>query len=343
MIVSTHQYPDKALVAKGFHLPIAHRFRHFADEVRLPSNKTIKDIQVWPLRGRIRDLAKYDFPVVMLTNNSRRFLPSLLEHYRQLGATRFLVLDDQSTDGTREYLERCADVDIFLSNVRYAAAHRGRAWREALFEMHGPDRWYLNIDCDEYFVFDSFETRTIGHLARELERRGVYRCAAPMVDCYPEGKLHDAKFDGDTAAMPWTVAKMFDRSGYKLVVGRRALSLEGGVRARVFGAVAELMKYPFLYWRRGYSLATSIHQPAPFKLNFGPIYGTLLHFKFFDDVAERARAAIADNQYYDGAREYRRIASALSTEAEAILDSDISIPFKGPGDMIDHGFFASVF
>lgn len=342
MIAGSYKYPNTELVSKQFRLSLAHRFRQAADEVRYVA-KPKANLKVWPASGSIRALKNGEMPLVVLTNNSRRFVPSFLKHYRALGVHRFLVVDDKSTDGTREYLEGQPDVDVFFSNVRYADAHRGRAWREELFQLHGVDRWYLNVDCDEYLVFDSFENRTLEDLTTTLERRSIYRLAAPMVDCYPPGKINNARFDGETDVMPWKVASIFDASGYNLKVGRRALSVEGGVRVRVFGAVAELMKYPLVFWKRGYSLATSIHQPAPFKYNFGPIHAALLHFKFFDDIAARAQEAISDNQYYDGSREYRRIAMKLQESSSHSFECAMSTPFIGSKDMMERGFFAPIF
>jgi hypothetical protein len=298
----------------------------------------------FPLRREgIRPLAPTDLPLIFLAHNDRRFIPSFLKHYRGLGVTRFLCLDDQSTDGTREILATQPDVDVFRSNVRYRDAWRGRLWREALLAMHGDERWYLNLDSDEYLVYQDYESRPLRDLITALEKKGIERCTAPMIDAYPAGPLAAARFDGSSDDMPWTVAGLFDGTGYRLGRERRALTMRGGMRVRVFDAVAELIKYPLLYWRKDYSLGVSIHQPVPYQLNFGPIYGALLHFKLFSDAAEMASKAVKDNQYFDDTREYKRIQQMTEGVPGLSLACDISIPYLGSRDLVEKGFLAPVF
>lgn len=298
-------------------------------------------IRLIPQRASgLRVLRPDDVTLVVLCHDGRHFLPSFLKHYRTMGVTRFLVVDDQSTDGSREYLAVQDDVDMFVSNVRYRDASRGRIWREQLMTMHGVDRWYVNIDIDEYLIYEDCEHRKIGDFTAALDRQGILRCPAPMIDCYPDGPVDGAVFDGSTDAMPWAVAPLFDGSGYAITKTNRAFSMRGGVRSRTFEAEAELMKYPLIYWRDGDSLGVSIHQPVPYQLNFSPIFGVLLHFKFFSDMESRAKAAVSDNQYYDNAREYRKMATAMA-DGGGDLDfrSPVSIPFRGSKDLMERGFF----
>lgn len=298
--------------------------------------------RVFPLRKEgVRPLREEDLPLVFLSHNDRRFLKSFLEHYRALGVTRFLCVDDGSTDGTREALLAEPDVDVFGSDVRYREARRGRLWREALFEIHGGNRWYLNVDSDEYLVYQDCEERRLPDFIAELRKRGLWRCPAPMLDAYP-ARLEGARFDGDTDAMPWEVASLIDAEGYRLEKTARALSVRGGMRARLFNSDAELMKYPLLHWQRGCNLGISIHQPAPYKLNFAPILGALLHFKFFSDAAEMAREAVADAQYFDGSREYKRVAAVLDDSEDIQLACDHSFRYAGSDDLAARGFFESV-
>jgi hypothetical protein len=91
-------------------------------------------------------------------------------------------------------------------------------------------------------------------------------------------------------------------------------------------------------------LGISIHQPLPFHLNFAPIYGALLHFKFFSDVATVAREAVTDNQYFDGAREYKKIASTVANGSNGFsVSTNKSARYQDSHDLVKRGFIASVF
>ncbi|WP_404947004.1 glycosyltransferase family 2 protein [Rhizobium terrae] len=293
---------------------------------------------------RVRPLQPQDVPLVVLTHNDARFIPSLLRHYRRLGVTRFICVDDQSEDATRDLLFKERDVDVWLSPVRFRHAARGKLWREALFALYGSDRWYLNIDSDEYLIYDDCFNRPITDLIGELERRGENRLAAPMIDLYPPGPIDEFAFDGTDGGMPWEIANCFDRTGYHITPTLRHLSMTGGPRRRVFGEAIELMKYPLLKWDQSCSLGVSIHQPTPYQRNFPPISGVLLHFKLFSDLRSRSLAAVKDKQYFDGAAAYERMLAMLEKGAGPDFNEPVtSASFEGPEQMIEYGFMRRMF
>lgn len=311
---------------------------------RRREDKALGHVRIYLLGGGpVRPLTGNDLPLVFLTHNDRRFVRSFLAHYRALGVTRFICVDDASTDGTREALLAEPDVDVFGSTVRYRDARRGRIWRELLFALYGSDRWYLNVDSDEYLIYDDCDRRPLRDLVAALDRMGIERCPAPMLDAYPAGAISAAAFDGQDETMPWQVANMVDGSGYRLTKQRRALSLEGGMRERVFGGSLELIKYPLIYWRRDYSMGVSIHQPLPYRHNFAPIFASLLHFKFFSDAPDMARKAVADKQYYDNAAAYGVIMEKLGNDGDISLASPASFVYRDPADLVTRGFMRSPF
>ena len=115
-------------------------------------------------------------------HNGRRFLPSVLDHYRSIGVTRFVCVDDVSNDGTTDYLLKQKDVDVHFSNVRYGDAARSKTWRELLAEKYGKNRWYLNVDVDEFLFTGNNSKMTIGQYAKLLYKQGILRLPAPMID-----------------------------------------------------------------------------------------------------------------------------------------------------------------
>ncbi|TDR35685.1 glycosyltransferase family 2 protein [Aquamicrobium defluvii] len=347
--IKSINYPDPLQQSDLSRLTTLEMLRCDWDARRVLSRRRREDKELGYVRiyllggGPVRPLTGNDLPLIFLTHNDRRFVRSFLAHYRALGVTRFICVDDASADGTREALLAEPDVDVFGSTVRYRDARRGRIWRELLFAIYGPDRWYLNVDSDEYLVYEDCDHRTLPDLIEALERRGIERCPAPMLDAYPPGTIAAATFEGLDDIMPWQVASSIDGGGYRLTKERRALSLAGGMRERVFDAGLELMKYPLIYWRQGYSLGVSIHQPLPYRHNFAPIFGALLHFKFFNDAASMARKAIADQQYFNNAQAYNAIAQVLDTSDEVSFISPQSFSYAGPNDLIDRGFMQSPF
>ena len=306
---------------------------------RLKQSPRPNAIQLTMVDGRQpRPLSEDDMPLVFLSHNERRFLPAFFKYYRSMGVTRFICVDDRSTDGSREFLLKQQDADCFESDVRYREAGRGKTWREKLFHLYGYDRWYLNVDSDEFLVFESIERESVCDLSSRLLAKGIRRLPAPMIDLYPITKLDEAVFDGSDPRMPWEVATHFDGDGYLVTREKKGVNLIGGARRRVFGPNVELMKYPLIYWDRRCSLSKSIHRPLPGTFNFAPAVGCLLHFKIFSDLRENTQIAIESGQYFNGGEYYRRIQQHLDGRADIQFKYEHSVAYRGPQDLVELGF-----
>jgi glycosyltransferase involved in cell wall biosynthesis len=285
-----------------------------------------------------RPLLASDMPLIFLCRNDLSLLPAFFCHYRALGVSRFIVVDDQSSDGSREWLAAQGDADVWVSTVRYKEAKRGRLWRERLLRTYGHDRWYVNVDADEFLVYDQCDSASILQLSSWLTAHGISRMAAPMLDMYPRSGLKSADYTWGTGDMPWKVADGFDRRGYFVSIERRFMSVRGGARQRVFGADVELIKYPLIYWTSCSSLGVSIHQPIPYTSNFSTIYGVLLHFKFFSDFSERLAEAIRDGQYYNSSESYKAMQSATRESEEIRFSSSETVGYLGVEQLVALGF-----
>ncbi|MGH7339430.1 MAG: glycosyltransferase family 2 protein, partial [Candidatus Rokuibacteriota bacterium] len=289
---------------------------------------------------RVHRLGAADLPLLLVTRNQADLLRAFLRHYRDLGVTRFIVVDDQSSDGTRELLVREDDVDLWGSTVRYGAAKRGLLWMERLTSTYGLGRWYVKVDTDEFLVYDGMERHRLPALCRWLARRRERRLLAPMLDLYASGRLSAAAADPDRP--PWAVATHFDTTGYAIGVNERTTTIFGGPRARLFGVRGQLAKFPLMYWDRLTFFPRTPHAPFPYVRNFGPIAGALLHFKLFADFPARVQAAVAEGQYWQAAREYRAYASHLRDTPDPIMTTGTSAAYGGVHDLIERGFVAPI-
>lgn len=287
----------------------------------------------------VRPLAPYDLPLVLVTHNDLTLLPYFLSHYRRLGVTRFICVDDASEDGANEYLSSQGDVDLWTSPIRYAEARRGKQWREALFARYGYDRWYLNVDADEFLIYEGCESRTLPALITVLERSGSLRLAAPMIDLYPGPGNVDKPTEG---GMPWHYSNHFDAEGYEVKLDKRAISLKGGPRRRCFSETNELMKYPLLYWDRSCFLGASIHQPLPYQRNFVTSFGALLHIKFFTNYKAKIEEAAIEKQHYNGAEHYQNMMAEINRSGDLKLFHKGSIQFRDAQQMVDLGFMTKI-
>ncbi|OAP35811.1 hypothetical protein AU381_16630 [Sinorhizobium glycinis] len=298
--------------------------------------RNIEKVTITPTK-EMRPLEAADLPLIFVTHNEMALIPAFLSHYRRLGVTRFICLDDLSTDGSREYLLDQPDVDVWTSPIRFEAARRGRRWREALFECYGYNRWYLNVDSDEFLVYDQCLREPLKALIEVLEEHGIKRLPAPMLDFYPAG-------DGTSGNgnMPWHAVDHIDCSGYEIGFLKRGISVKGGPRKRLFGEDNELIKYPLIYWDKWCRFGSSIHRPLPYNRNFSPIWGVLLHFKFFTNYREKIAEAVSNKQHYNGSQHYQALQRELDNAGAIQFVGEPSIRFLNPEQLIDLGFMPTI-
>lgn len=289
--------------------------------------------------GPERPLGPLDLPLVCTVRNSAPYLPAFLRHYRALGVTRFVFVDDRSDDGTAELLGAQGDVDLLRSNVSYAQSVFGRVWRDQLYERYGRGRWYVNVDADEFLLFPDCETRGLRDFIADLERAGRLRCLAPMLDLYPAGPLRDGVFDPDRHATPMAVSGLIDGEGYDIAAEKFCLSVRGGPRARLFGMENRLSKFPVIFVDgKTQENGASIHGPLPITRNFTPVSAVLLHYKFSSaSVAEFARL-IAEGQHFDGGVFYRRMAEDPRFNDDLSLEYEGSLAVTDSMDLVRRGF-----
>src|SRR5665648_605706 len=90
--------------------------------------------------GRLREkkaaTAALGVTVISIIKDEFFYLPAFLDHYRRLGVSRFVFLDDGSSDEGPGYLMRQADCALVVSDLTYGQFVEGKKvdviWRTSL-------------------------------------------------------------------------------------------------------------------------------------------------------------------------------------------------------------------
>jgi hypothetical protein len=257
-----------------------------------------------------------DILCCLCVRNESLRLPYFLEHYRSLGVSHFLVVDNDSDDGTRNLLLGHRDVSLWHTAASYRASRFGMDWLGWLLWRYGHGHWCVTVDADELLLFPDCDRSSLPALASFLEARGLDAMGALMLELFPKGPLGEQHYKAGDA--PQTVIPYFDAYGYwaQRQPKMQNLWIQGGPRARSFFSDAPhraptLNKIPFVRWRRGYAYVNSTHNALPARLNrtydedgLEKPTGILLHTKFLPDCTQRARAEKQRGEHFAKASLY---------------------------------------
>lgn len=256
--------------------------------------------------------------------NERIRLPFFLKYYRDLGVDHFLIVDNDSTDGGREFLASQPDVSLWTTKASYRESRFGVDWLNWLTRKYGCGHWCLTVDPDEFIVYPFCDTRPLRALCDWLDSSNLRTFSAMILDMYPKGPLNAQPYaEGQN---PFEIAQYFDSGNYSIHRNwyLENLWIQGGPRMRAFfadnpEAAPALNKIPLVKWDRSLVYVDSTHMILPRGLN--RVYdewggekasGCLLHAKFLDTFAVKAAEEMLRRQHYANSQEYRAYQDSMA-------------------------------
>ena len=257
--------------------------------------------QLTPIVNRTSQIANDDILVYSTVRNEKSRLPYFLEYYRNMGVNHFLFVDNNSNDGTLDYLKQQRDVSLWTTKNSYKLSRFGVDWLAWLQIKYGHGHWCLVVDADEFLVYPFCDKRPLSDLTDWLDAKNIQSFGTLMLDMYPKGQLDAHIYQ--PGQDPFEILNWFDAGNYRSQVQPELQNLwiQGGVRDRVFFAdnptrAPTLNKTPLVKWNRRFVYVSSTHSLLPRKLNnvFDEsgkkgVSGVLLHAKFLHMVVENSR------------------------------------------------------
>ena len=282
------------------------------------------------LKARARDaaadrtwrIAPDDILCFVTFRNEVRRLPYFLRYYRDRGVRHFLIVDNNSTDGSRQYLMEQPDCSVWTTDASYKSARYGMDWINHLLGRYGHGHWCLTVDADEFLVYPFCDTRPLPALTYWLENAGIRTFGTLVLDMYPKGAVSGHPYT--PGADPFETCCWFDSGNYTFsrnwTFGN--LWIQGGPRARAFFAddpyaAPALNKIPLVKWHRRYVYVSATHMLLPRGLNLvfddrggEKATGVLMHAKFLDLFGEKAAEELVRREHYAASREYQAYAGS---------------------------------
>ncbi len=272
-----------------------------------------------------------------VVRNENDRLPWFLRYYRNLGVDRFFFVDNDSDDGTAEYLLEQPDVHVFWTDDSYGESRFGVRWLNRLTEEYGGSHWCMYIDVDEQLLYPGVEQLGLRHVTRYLEAHGHEAMRGFMLDMYAD-PLGAAEYrPGDE---PLGACSLFDRA-HRTVgqIDAPYIRIRGGMRQRVFwpsGVGPVQSKTPLFRGDRDIKLLASSHVVTPALVS--DVSCVLLHFKFLGDYAARIAEEISRGEHAAGGRQYIMYREGMEAEGpEMSVVADVTERYTGSAQLIDLG------
>lgn len=276
-------------------------------------------------------LLRNNLIVISVMRNENVILRHFLNHYRKIGVKTFIVADNCSDDGTREYLLSQDDVIVYSVDTEYKESHYGVSWQQAILANHCVNKWVVVADADEFLIFPDMENKKLEIFIAKIEQFGANCIKLGMVDMYPFKDLASADFQNHS---PFSVAKWFDKKPFQdwlLNSGcfSNNVNWTSSLRHRI-DTYAEpnsfvsqkfaLVKYkPWMRFSEGFHCASSV------KIHNS--HAWFAHFKYHAGFKEKVNTEILRKQHFKDAKEYKRYASLLAERNDDFGDQNLSIEY----------------
>ena len=314
--------------AKGQELGVwqSYRLRLQRKRWRIRAFRKRRDLR--SVADRTDRIRSDDILVFCTMRNERVRLPYFLNYYRDMGVGHFVFVDNDSTDGSLDFLSSQPDVSVWHTRASYKRSRFGVDWLNWLQWKYAHGHWCLVVDPDEFLVYPFCDTRPLRALTDWLDASSIKSFSAMLLDMYPKGRLDDQPYleGGD----PMEIASWFDSGNYTLKKNKKFgnLWIQGGPRSRVFfrnepDKAPALNKIPLVKWDKRYTYVSSTHMLLPRGLN--QVYdewggekasGVLLHAKFLDTFTDKAAEELKRAQHYSASVEYRAYADSLKDDPD---------------------------
>lgn len=283
--------------------------------------------------NRFKQLLDNEFYVVAVMRNEMVILDHFLNHYRSMGVKTFIVADNCSDDGTREFLNEQPDVILYSVSTQYKQSHYGVSWQQAILANHCIGKWVLVADADEFLVCPDGTKNQLSTFIEEAEAQEADCVRIEMIDMYPYGDLSEADFNKNS---PFEVAPWHDEepltewrlgSGYYSNRPSFVSSLRHRIDKNAEPNAFTSQKYALFKYRPWIRLSQGIHDIAGVRV-YSSKKAWFAHFKYHAGFKDKVMEEIQRKQHYDGAKEYKRYASMLAEAGGQFGIDNISVEFK---------------
>ena len=231
-------------------------------------------------------------------------LEYFIKYYENIGITHFIFIDNNSIDGSFEYLQDKNDTNmmLFKNTGSYKSSNLGVMWIEELMLKYCKNKWCLTVDADELL---HIQENNLNELRQKMINNNSNVLLTMLLDMY---SIEEPNYkQGNDFLDHCQYHDVFNNTYYRIEDDLKKLdnktSIYGGVRERLFDVNCTLTKrnfykydfYDKYYIDVGYHTLLNRNDNVE-DLNYYPIINLNLHFKFIKcDLKKKLNTRIKDN------------------------------------------------
>jgi len=281
---------------------------------------------------------------VVARNESLR-LPYFLDYYFGLGVDRVFLIDNNSTDDTRDIALKYNNTHVFRIDEGYK---NHWYWMEYFLETYGKNRWCIVVDVDELLFYPKGEVVKLKMLIDYFERHSFTALECVLLDIFSEKTIKDTLYT--KGQDPLAVCPYFDKNfsfQHKDFVDKKRWVeyfrevYVGGARQRVFGVTNNrlwkfcLSKIPLLKYSDETYLAEGMH--AINGARMADLQGVVFHTKFMYDFIHEAQEESERGEHFSNGVEYKFYNQHLNQSPDLVLKDGESIKYENSAQLAGIG------
>ena len=288
--------------------------------------------------------------------NELLLLPFFIDHYKKLGVTHFVFIDNNSSDGTVDYLMTRDDlnIEVYVDGSSYADAKFGIDWVNSILNNLLQDKWCLVVDIDEILLLK--DGMLLPQLVSSMEDTNSNIAQTVLVDFYPPS-FNQSRFEEGSSffARSNCFHKFTENTICASIAPDRSLDVKGGVRhvitngskrpssSSVCLSKKSFFKYDFY---KTHQLSVGMHWILPkdftcwwpperayrgwsetnqFLKFFKDVF-VIAHFKYIKpNILDVFQIRIDRNQDWNNSSEYK---TYVNSATQSFLDSELSLVYE---------------
>ncbi len=299
---------------------------------------------------RVRTLRKPEGPpqmpsepvVLSVVRNGMPWLHTFLDHHRALGARRFVVLDNGSTDGSLDFLLRQNDVLLLASTAPYR--HYENTFKRYICDRYARERWCLFVDVDELIAYPGMDRHDLAALIRFVSEQGYDAVLTQMLDLYSDAPM--AEIPDTTDLDLREVHRFYETHDINsrnyvespgAIIPANARMHVGGVRHRLFGTLNGLTKVSLFF--NGGALRPFVNWHHARNAKIADFSIALLHFPFNREYRDKVIEAASSGRYgWLTSDEYEAYAAIMKDNPQLVLKGERSVRLDRLEQLVEEGF-----